>query len=111
MAIKLDSFSRFRETQPIVSDSPYGGGRMETFGLWKEPSFLTQFLDPQLDLVHIKVDGSRAGRPDLIANDVYGSPSFFWVLIAYNKPKDVFGWPRINDVVLAPNSQLVLGNL
>jgi hypothetical protein len=110
MAIKLDSFSRFRETQPIVTDA-LNGGKIETFGLWKEPSFLTGPLDPQLDVINIKVDGSRAGRPDLIANDVYGSPSYFWVLIAYNKPKDLFGWPRVNSVVLAPNPQLVLGNL
>jgi hypothetical protein len=110
MAIKLDSFSRFQETRPIITDSPYGG-RIETFGLWKEPTFLTKFLDPQLDLIHIRVDGSRVGRPDLIANDVYGSPSYYWVLIAYNKPKDLFGWPQINTIVLAPNPQLVLGNL
>jgi len=109
MPIKLPSFSRLKETQAIITESD--GDRVETFGLWKEPSFLTQKLDPQLEVIHIRVDSRRAGRPDLIANDVYGSPSYFWVLLAYNKPQEIFGWPKNGTVVLAPTAQIVLSSL
>ena len=108
MPIQLDSYSRFRETTPIITKGP-DGQAVETFGLWKTPTFLGS-IDPT-EVFRIKVDSRRAGRPDLISNDVYGSPVYFWVLIAHNKPQNILGWPQINDIIEAPMSQVVLGSL
>jgi hypothetical protein len=111
MSIQLDSFSRFKDTQPIITDAPVPGGRVETFGLWKPPKFLTMPLDPQNDVMRIQVDARRAGRPDLIADDIYGSPSYYWVLITFNQPDRILGWPQNGLVIQAPVAQVVLGNL
>jgi len=105
MPIELDSFSRFLETQVIIVDGK------ETFGSWKEPEFLKRELDEQLEIIKIRVDNTTQGRPDIIANDLYGSPQFFWVLIAFNKPKNPVGWPPTGAVIKAPTSEVVLSNL
>ena len=104
MPIDLDSFSRFKETQPIIFDGK------ETFGSWKMPQFLVQDID-ELQIIRIMVTNGRNGRPDLIASDIYGSPQYFWVLIAYNKPKNPIGWPAVGEVIRAPIADIVLANL
>jgi hypothetical protein len=105
MPISLDSHSRFKETQPIVVDGK------ETFGMWKIPSFLTQPMDEQLDVVRVTVDNTRAGRIDLLARDLYGSYVYGWILIAFNKPKNPVGWPATGEVIRAPSANIVLSNL
>jgi hypothetical protein len=83
----------------------------ETFGLWVEPAFLKREFDEQRDIIRIQIDARRAGRPDLIAEEVYGSFAFFWVLIAFNRPKNPIGWPPIGIVIRAPLKEIVLANL
>ena len=97
------TLSRFRLTETIIIDGK------ETFGLWK-PFTFTELSDlNNEDIITVKINNSFAGRPDLIAQKYYGSPSLEWIVIMSNKPQNPLGWPRINEIVRLPISRLVKG--
>lgn len=58
-----------------------------------------------------KVKAGQEGRPDLIANAVYGDSKLFWVLLEYNNVVDVFGWPKIGSIIRYPTESAVLPEL
>lgn len=101
MAISLPTHSRFQLTPTLIIDG------VETFGSWVPPDFLTQPLDPG-NIASFLVTSANEGRPDQIANIVYGDPFLDWVLIAYNKPLDVLNWPRAGTVIRYPVAAVVL---
>ena len=100
----LPSSSRFRETKIIRRDGN------NTFGLWKKPRFLTEEFDEE-DIVKFEVDSTTVGRPDLIADAVYGNPELSWVVIAFNKPLDTINWPPTGAILRLPPSASVLSVL
>lgn len=100
MAINTSSNSRFRYTDPINYDGEV------TYGLWTKPPF---FNDAPYS--RYTVSNSLAGRPDLIAHEVYGSAELFWVLISYNAPRETLNWPKANDIILVPDASFVFGQL
>ncbi len=104
MPIETSSFSRFTETEAIVRDGK------ENFGRWVRPDFLKPDLLAEEEIFTLFIDGAFAGRPDLIADDLYDSPFFEWVLIMFNKPKDTLGWPESGDTIKYPSRTVVLQN-
>ena len=73
-----------------------------------------KFLDiPTTDnsIRNYKVQSGQEGRPDLIANAVYGDPRLCWVLIEYNKVVDMFGWPKSGTIIKYPQESVVLPEL
>lgn len=103
MSFDLESFSRFKATEAVVVDG------VETFGVWKQPSWLSALKED--DLNQFVVPGNMERRPDLISADIYGSSFFFWVLIAVNKPLDPFSWPKTGTVILYPDESIVIANV
>lgn len=100
----LDSFSRFQLSEPIIYDG------VETFGTWKQPSFLRK-RPPEDQIGVFRVTSATAGRPDLIANQIYGSPLLDWVLIAFNGARQALNWPLAGDSIEFPVDTIVLPEL
>ena len=101
MSIDVPSNSRFSISQPIVT--PDG---IETFGLMKKFDFLTTD-----QYTNYEVTPGKVHRPDLIADEVYGSPSFYWIVIMYNRPKNPFRWPENKEVIRLPLASVVIPEL
>ncbi len=101
---ELNSLSRLKTTEPIITDG------IETFGRWNMPSFLK--IRPSDNNIQIfRVTPALEGRPDLISNQVYGTPFLDWVVIAFNGPNDVLNWPKAGDVIEIPSEDIVLPEL
>ena len=96
----LDDFSRFYSTDEIV----YNGN--ETFGRWKEPSFIaTKLSDNKISM--LVVSSQVEGRPDLISQELYNTPLLDWVLIAFNGVRDPLNWPKAGDTIRFPVESVV----
>lgn len=105
MAIETDSNSRFLETEAIIFNG------IETFGLWQRPDFLDPDKLNEEDIISVIVEGPQAGRPDVIADILYGSQLLDWVIVMFNKPKNTLGWPSVGDVIRAPSASVVTQNI
>lgn len=101
MSIQTNSLSRFNETEPIVRDG------VSTFGLWIRPDVINIKDINEQDLVTIKVDQRHAGRPDVIANEQYGTSFLEWVVVMFNRPLNPLGWPQAGTIIKIPNRQVV----
>lgn len=104
MAIKLGTYSRFKQTEIVIFDGE------QVFGRWKSPSMLRRSLSAS-EMTTFYVSHQFAGRPDLIANVVYGDSELDWVIIALNRPADVLNWPRPGDVIKVPATPLVMAEV
>lgn len=109
MSLFTDSYSRFGNTPSVVYDHPTMG-MVEIFGTWQKPSVLTRVV-PDDQITRYVVRKEREGRPDLIANEVYGVSELDWVIIAYNKANQVFNWPKAGDVIKIPSSSFISAEL
>lgn len=67
-------------------------------GPYIDPSFITLRDNESI----FKVFTGYVGRPDLIANEVYGDPGLYWVIIAYNNVSNTMNWPPIGEIVRCP---------
>jgi len=83
---------------------------VETFGRWAQPSFLADDFDPALTDSFL-VTNDTNGRPDRIAGKVYGDPFLDWVIIGFNKPREVLNWPRSGQIIRYPIASAVLPQL
>lgn len=101
---QFDAYSRFRNTQSVL----YNGS--VTVGTWVPPSYITTRPDESQISTFIVPHGME-GRPDLIANQLYNTPYLDWVLIMFNTPNEVFGWPKVGDAIEYPDESLVMLNL
>ena len=102
--IRIDSLSRFRETETIHKDS------VDTFGLWVRPAFLDERNLNEEDIIKVNIDQSRAGRPDLIANEFYETSLLEWIVVMFNRPLNTLGWPRAGTIIKIPSRTAVLRN-
>lgn len=116
MGIQLDHGSRFQTTDTILLPLPGGdpggdtGQVVETFGVWRKPSFLRN--RPNNDQIgKYQVQTGRVARPDLIATDLYGSPFLDWVIIAFNNATDVLNWPDAGAVIEYPLPTIVFSEI
>jgi len=101
MSIELDSFSRFTDTQPIIRSNK------ETFGLWSRPEeLLPENLDDN-EIITIAIDQRLAGRPDIIALEQYRSQYLEWIIIMFNRPLSILGWPRAGTTIQIPTERAV----
>lgn len=101
---ELSQFSRFYKTERVIMDGA------ETFGTWDPPSFLTK-RPPDDKIGVFRVTSATEGRPDLIANRLYGTPLLDWVIISFNGVSDTMNWPRAGDVIEYPLVNVVLPEL
>lgn len=100
----LDRFSRLQQTEPVI----FRG--VETFGRWRQPSFLRR--RPAEDQIGVfRVTSATEGRPDLISNEVYGTPFLDWVLISFNNARRAINWPKAGDSIEYPLDSVVLPEL
>ena len=99
-----DSFSRFFKTQQIIFDSE------TTYGMWSPPSWLLQRPNNS-NILKFKVSNKFEGRPDLIANRLYGSPLLDWVIISFNNVLNPMGWPKAGEIIECPSDQIVMPDL
>lgn len=95
------SYSRFNITDRITYDGQV------TYGRWKKYSFLTDPI-PESSVGVFIVDASTAGRPDLIANSIYGATELDWVLLAFNNVRDTLNWPQVGQIIRYPAESIVV---
>jgi hypothetical protein len=102
--LDLSVFSRFRTTPPTIFDGE------QSFGVWVRPAVLTDKLS-QEDLEIVQVTTDLEGRPDKIAESLYGASELDWLVIAFCQAHEVFGWPHAGDILSLPHRRLVMGAL
>lgn len=95
------SYTRFGQTDPVLFDGH------ETYGRWNNP--ITQAILDNLSL--FIVDSRFAGRPDLIAEKLYGDTSLDWILVVVNNATDVMNWPRAGDTIRVPIPTILTSEL
>jgi len=102
----LGEFSRFTKTNKIIVDGK------ETYGSWQTQSWLKEKPDDAYILV-FRVNNLFEGRPDLISNQVYGTPFLDWVLISFNhkyydnEADQVLNWPKAGSIIRYPSEIIV----
>lgn len=101
----LDQFSRLQKSDPIITSDG-----IETFGTWTQPSFLIT-RPPEDQIGVFKVTSALEGRPDSIAQALYGTPLLDWVLISFNDARRALNWPRAGDSIEYPLDTVVLPEL
>lgn len=106
MPIELPSNSRFKLSTPIIT-----ANGIETIGMMVQFDFMDFNKLQQTDIVHFRVDSTTAGRPDLISNQVYGTPQLYWVVIMVNKPQNVLRWPPTGAIIMLPAKSVVVPEL
>ena len=102
--VQFDYMSRYRQTEQIVVDGK------ETVGYWNQPSYLSE-RPANAYINRLYISSALAGRPDLIANALYGSPQLDWVLIAFNNPTEPLNWPSPGTTIEYPSYDLVRSEL
>ena len=100
----LGTYSRFSNTGTAL----YNGEL--TYKPWVSYNFLTTRPD-ETNIKVFQVTSALEGRPDIISTTVYGVPDLFWVLIAFNRPRDVLNWPKAGDVIEYPDDSIVIPEL
>jgi hypothetical protein len=98
---QLDDFSRFKNTELLLVDGK------ETYGRWAALRFLKE-RPPEGQIKVYQVTAAKEGRPDLIAQEVYGTPLLDWVLIAFNDVRDTLNWPLAGQLIEYPLDTVVL---
>lgn len=98
MALNIPLNSRFVNTQIVRFDG------VETFARWPQISYLST-----KPIAIFTVTPDRASRLDLLSNDYYGTPDYWWAIMAYNQ-KTELGWPKAGDVVKIPDPVFVFSN-
>ena len=91
------SSSRFKYT-PLVTFND-----QSTYGRWISPQFLQS--TPAQTYV---VPAAFAGRLDLISNQLYQTPEYYWAIVAFNAPEDPLNWPNPGDVINIPSLGAIL---
>ena len=105
MAIEVDAQSRFNRQSVIMK------GEIVTFGRWLRPDWMRRENINEDDILTFKITSLRAGRPDLLASDLYNRPFLDWIIVMWNSPRDTLGWPKIGEVIEAPSGAVVLPNI
>jgi hypothetical protein len=95
------AYSRFSRTDSVLFDNN------ETYGRWASP--ITNNIYKNLTV--ISVGAQYAGRPDLIANELYGDSSLDWVLIAVNNAADALNWPSAGSTIKVPIRSIITSEL
>ena len=105
MALNLLPYSRFAISDPIIVDG------VETFGLFRR----FKFLDPRnlqnTQILKFEVRPPFDGRPDRIADTLYGASTLDWVIILFNNPRDTLSFPINGTVIKYPVPSVVFAEI
>lgn len=105
MAIQVDNLSRLKFSDPIIINGK------EMFGLWNRPNWMDINNIEDRNVQNFMVNQETAGRPDLIANTIYGTPLLEWVVIMFNNPINTLGFPKSGTTIKLPRPTLVFSNI
>lgn len=109
MSIRAEPGSRLQFTDIILSDVA-GVGKVEMYGPWVLPNFLkTRPSNDNIGRFYVTADFE--GRPDRVAESIYGSSQLEWVIIAFNNALDVLNWPTAGLIIEYPLSNVVFSEL
>lgn len=96
--------SRYANTPKIIVDG------VTTYGTWVAPSWVkTRPVASKIG--RITVSSQYEGRPHLLADALYGDSTLDWVLLAFNKVDNPFGWPRAGLVIEYPSEEILFPEL
>lgn len=90
----LSTTSRYVNSTPIY----YGELRKLTMKIYKKKTPKTSEDDN-----FMVVKAGREYRPDLVSNEFYGTPDFWWKILEYNNIKDIFDFKAGINIVLPAN--------
>lgn len=96
--------SRYANTPKLVVDG------VTTYGTWVAPSWMEQ--RPEAGKIgKFTVTSEFESRPHLIAGAIYNDQTLDWVLLAFNRVDNPFGWPRAGLVIEYPAEDIVFPEL
>lgn len=101
--------SRYRAT-PFTLVPDTNGNTVETVGVWVKPSWLKKRPNNN-QIGNVIITSDLEGRPDKIAQAVYGDDKLDWVIIAFNSPLNPLGWPKTGERVEYPAESIVIPEL
>lgn len=96
--------SRFNGYNPITFKG------QTTFGFYFRPAFLEKGYTSNQVGYHT-VDITEEGRPDRIAEKLYGSAEYEWVLLLLNDVSETLTWPTSGQLIKYLSRQYVLANV
>ena len=96
--------SRYLLTDDIIFDA------CVTKSSWRKPSILKRELSKD-DYFTFTVTNDLECRPDKISQAVYQTPHLDWLLIAYNRVAEPFGWPGTGLIIKVPRPELFMPEL
>ncbi len=99
MPVLVPINSRFRTSQIVTFNG------VETFARWPDLEFMD--TTPTTTII---TDTKNAGRLDLISTEFFGSPDFWWAIMAFNRVSQL-NWPQAGDEVKIPQPSLVLSSV
>ena len=102
MPISPRSTSRFQDSQPILTREGD-----PTYGIAKKFRFLDKNNLNDDEIGVIVIDADNAGRPDRLADELYGNSMLHWILIMFNKVDNPLNWPLNGQVVEYPLQETV----
>tara|TARA_R100001244_G_scaffold25113_3_gene25515 strand:+ start:22664 stop:22984 length:321 start_codon:yes stop_codon:yes gene_type:complete len=98
--------SRFSDSVPILSRD----GR-ETYGIATKYDFLSRDNLKSDEIGQIVINPDLAGRPDLLADEIYGNVDLMWIAVIFNNVQNPLNWPTNNQVVEFPIPSVVFAEL
>ena len=99
---QLTRTSRFRRTSLVKTRTG-----LETYGLVSGFNNIKFIKD--INVRYETIDNTESGRPDLIADRVYGNSHLEWILVFANRPKNPLNWPVAGEVIKIPTNEFVKG--
>ena len=97
MSISSRTTSRFSLSTPILTRDGEA-----TFGIAKKFRFLNRSNLNDEDIETRVVEFEFAGRPDKLADDIYGDQDLHWILILFNRVENPLNWPKNGQVIEFP---------
>ncbi len=96
-----DSTSRFYSLESIIINGK------PTYGRASLPDALQEANLTPGQIARMTITQQYVGRPDALANDVYGTPFLEWIIVMFNKPMNPLGWPQAGITIKLPTKDAV----
>ena len=79
MPVNNRANSRFSNSIPILTRDG-----LETYGIAKKYNFLIRDNLQSDEIGQIVINADLAGRPDLLADEIYGNVDLMWIAVMFN---------------------------
>lgn len=106
MAVNPRANSRFSASDPILTRD----GRA-TYGIAKKYDFLSRENLKSDEIGQIVINPDLAGRPDLLADEIYGNVDLMWIIVIFNRIQNPLDWPTNNQIIEYPIPSVVFAEL